>query len=113
MKSRRAAIASSLIFALVVTGARAGRTEESPAVAEARALYTDGLRLYRAGVYDEAIAKLQASYRLVPAPGLLYDMAQAHRLKGDCAAARDLTAPTSTNLRTRRRLPSPARTSPR
>jgi hypothetical protein len=90
VKSRRAAIASSLICALVVTGARAGRTEESPAVAEARALYTDGLRLYRAGVYDEAIAKLQASYRLVPAPGLLYDMAQAHRLKGDCAAARDL-----------------------
>ncbi len=57
---------------------------------EARSLYQTGLESYRAGNYDEAIARLKASYQLVPAPGLLYDLAQAQRLKGDCASARTL-----------------------
>jgi tetratricopeptide (TPR) repeat protein len=54
---------------------------------EARRLAERGLAHYEAGRYAEAIDDFQASYRITPAPGLLYDIAQAQRRKGDCAAA--------------------------
>jgi tetratricopeptide (TPR) repeat protein len=60
------------------------------AEAKARALYESGLRHYRAGEYDQAIENLKDSYQVVPAPGLLYDLAQAYRLKGDCREAQRL-----------------------
>jgi len=56
---------------------------------EARRLYQEGLEHYRRGEYDATIAKLEASYERTPSPGLLYDLAQAHRLKGDCRRALD------------------------
>src|SRR6266700_4342284 len=60
------------------------------AAPEARRLYDEGLEQFRAGNYDAAIAKLEASYARTPAPMLLYDLAQAHRLRRDCARALDL-----------------------
>ncbi len=81
----------SIIVALALAclaGGRPARAETPER--EARHLYQTGLESYRAGNYDDAIARLKASYQLVPAPGLLYDLAQAQRLKGDCASARTL-----------------------
>jgi hypothetical protein len=95
----RGAAALAALLALIVTALAAGRAAaaepaapggaaiEAPADAEARRLYEEGLARYKAGAYDEAIEKLRASYARVPAPGLLYNLAQAHRLKGDCAGA--------------------------
>jgi hypothetical protein len=81
------ALAVALAVALPVLAVGPVVGAETP-VREARHLYEAGLQSYRAGNYDDAIAKLEASYRLVPVAGLLYDLAQAHRLKGDCAGAR-------------------------
>jgi tetratricopeptide (TPR) repeat protein len=49
---------------------------------QARALTEEGLALFRGGRYDEAIARFQTAYTLVPLPGLLFNIAQAYRLKG-------------------------------
>jgi hypothetical protein len=54
---------------------------------EAMRLYDEGLRHFRAGAYDDAIASLQSAYYKTPLPALLYDLGQAYRLKGDCAQA--------------------------
>lgn len=55
--------------------------------AEARRLYEAGLEAFRAGNYQAAIVKFRESHGLSRAPLLLYNLAQAHRLYGDCAAA--------------------------
>jgi tetratricopeptide (TPR) repeat protein len=64
-------------------------TSDAEGVKEARArrLAEAGLQQYRAGAYDEAIASFEAAFALAPAPGLLYNLAQAHRMKGDCPGA--------------------------
>jgi tetratricopeptide (TPR) repeat protein len=59
----------------------------APVPPEARRLTERGLERFAAGRYDEAVSDFEASYALAPVPGLLYDLAQAHRLRGDCAAA--------------------------
>jgi tetratricopeptide (TPR) repeat protein len=64
--------------------------DAAPIDPEARRLAERGLAHYEAGRYDSAIEDFRASYRIKPAPGLLYNLAQAHRLKADCAAALDL-----------------------
>jgi tetratricopeptide (TPR) repeat protein len=53
----------------------------------ARAAFVEGLKSFNIGEYDAAIERFKAAYRLSPAPGLLYNLAQAHRLKGDCSEA--------------------------
>ncbi len=45
--------------------------------------YERGLQHFNLREYDWAIAELKESYRLVPAPLLLFNIAQAHRLNGD------------------------------
>lgn len=54
---------------------------------EARRLFEDGKQQLQAGDYAQAIRSFQGAYDLAPVPGLLYILAQAHRLSGDCAAA--------------------------
>jgi hypothetical protein len=58
----------------------------------ARQLYEEGLRHYGAGEYDDAISKWEVAYQLSKAPLLLFNLGQAHRLKGDCVRARALYA---------------------
>src|SRR6476661_6658016 len=50
--------------------------------AEAKQLYKDAVTQYDLGEYDRAIEKFKAAYELSPAPRLLFDIAQAYRLKG-------------------------------
>jgi hypothetical protein len=50
-------------------------------------LYTEGQAAYDRGDYPAAIARWRAAYRLSGEPGLLFDVAQALRLSGDCASA--------------------------
>src|SRR5690242_7489154 len=51
--------------------------------AEAKTLYEQGLSHYNLGEFDQAIAAFRKSYELTQAPGLLFNIAQAFRLKKD------------------------------
>ena len=50
-------------------------------------LYTEGQAAYDSADYATAVAKWQASYDLSKEPVLLFNLAQAKRLSGDCAGA--------------------------
>jgi tetratricopeptide (TPR) repeat protein len=50
----------------------------------ARALSDQGRQYHDAADYDRAIASYKEAYELAPSPGLLFNMGQAYRLKGDC-----------------------------
>jgi tetratricopeptide (TPR) repeat protein len=54
----------------------------------ARVLTRQGLELYKRGEYQAAIERFKQAYLVAPAPLLLYDVAQAYRLAGDCAQSR-------------------------
>jgi hypothetical protein len=80
-------ISSTALAADQVT--QSGPSTDKPADAEpeARRLAAEGMRLFTVGDYEEAIRAFKASYLRLPAPGLLYNMAQAHRLLGHCPEA--------------------------
>ena len=79
--------------------------DPGPVSPEARRLFEEGKRHLQSREYDAALRKFQESYALYPVPGMLYIMAQAHRLKGDCAMALSFyrrylpVAPSDKNLR--------------
>ncbi|MBI4509483.1 MAG: hypothetical protein HY698_07585 [Deltaproteobacteria bacterium] len=54
---------------------------------EARALYQEGDKFFKLAEYDKAIQAFKKSFLLSNAPLLLFNIAQAYRLKGDCAQA--------------------------
>lgn len=58
-------------------------TTEDAKKAEAKALYEKGLSHYNLGEFDQAIEAFRKSYALTNAPGLLFNIAQAFRLKKD------------------------------
>ena len=72
-----------LIAALITTaGTTAALAQPSP-----ETLYTEGQLAYERGDYAAAITKWQAAYDLSKENGLLFNLAQAKRLAGDCAGA--------------------------
>ena len=72
------AIATIKTSALAAPTADAGTPEQ---------LYAEGQAAYDRADYPTAIAKWQASYDLSNASGLLFNLAQAYRLSGDCRDA--------------------------
>jgi len=52
--------------------------------AKARALAERGRKLHDAGDYANAIAAFTQAYAMAPSPALLFNLAQAYRLQGDC-----------------------------
>lgn len=54
---------------------------------EAERLYTEGQKAYEDKRYDDALVAWQKSYELSKLPGLVFNIAQAHRLKGECTKA--------------------------
>jgi tetratricopeptide (TPR) repeat protein len=52
-----------------------------------QSLYAEGQAAYDRGDFSTAIVKWRASYDLSHASGLLFNLAQAYRLRGDCANA--------------------------
>ena len=61
----------------------------APATARdrARSFSDRGRRHYELGEYDLAIAAYRQAYLTMPSPGVLFNLGQAYRLKGDCRAA--------------------------
>src|SRR5690606_9690752 len=55
--------------------------------AKARALAERGRIAHDQGDYAAAIAAFTEAYAIAPAPGLLFNLAQAYRLKGSCEDA--------------------------
>jgi tetratricopeptide (TPR) repeat protein len=90
------ALRASVLVALLLA-ARAGRADEPPAPApgqdtsarevEAKALYEAGVKHYNLAEYDQAISAYKEAYRLFEAPGFLFNIALAYRMKGDCLQA--------------------------
>jgi hypothetical protein len=108
----RVALVAALLTAFLTTGAARAQGEEGttpdsrkPEQAEpfdpapgapteqnvvsplARDLFAEGLEHFKTRRFKEAVEKFRASYELSHVPGLLYNMAQAQRLNGDCADA--------------------------
>src|SRR5215470_17918444 len=55
--------------------------------AKARALAERGRALHDAGDYASAITAFTQAYVIAPSPALLFNLAQAYRLQGDCEDA--------------------------
>ena len=77
----------ALIALIVAIGAPAHAEPTGAEVDEARRLAARAEVAFDLGEYGVAIADYQAAYRLHPSPGLLYNLAQAYRLSGDCVSA--------------------------
>ena len=76
----------------IVSGSASAHAQEAPAAGDAqkeraRELHAQGLRHYEAGNYGRAIAAYRKAYALVPVPGIMFNLAQAYRLRGDCRRA--------------------------
>jgi tetratricopeptide (TPR) repeat protein len=94
MIATRTSAPRAAVLALVLALVRlADAQPASPAhddrakAAEAAALYDEGKRHFDIGEYAQAIESWKQSYLLSSAPLLLFNIAQAYRLSGNCAQA--------------------------
>ena len=72
-----------VVLAALLASGRPARAQSATAQDQAREQYDKGLTHYNLAEWDEAIAAFKKAYELSHAPGLLYNVAQAQRLKGD------------------------------
>ena len=70
-------------FLVVVTATARAEALDDSQEREARAHFEQATRLYNVGDFDRAIAGYKRAYELSPAPGLLFNIAQAYRAKRD------------------------------
>jgi hypothetical protein len=70
-------------------GAAAPRDGKQDLTPTARDLSDRGLRQYQNGELDAAIESFMGAFALSDNTGLLFNVAQAYRLKGDCALAKE------------------------
>lgn len=70
----------ALVLCLSLSAAAADTREEREALVH----YEEGIKRYNLAQYDLAIESFQAAYLRTKAPELLYNIAQAYRLKGAC-----------------------------
>lgn len=81
MKARSFIVAASILFAPAAVHAEAW---SGTVPAKARALADRGRALHDAGDYANAIAAFTQAYAMAPSPALLFNLAQAYRLQGNC-----------------------------
>ena len=80
-----AVLASALPVANVAHADNALRPEKVPN--KARELAEKGRKHHQAGDYSAAVSAFKEAYVLAPSPGLLFNIAQAYRLDGNCDEA--------------------------
>jgi tetratricopeptide (TPR) repeat protein len=78
------ALRSILLFGVLAALGTRASADPDPAV---RDLVERAQRHFDLGEYDDAIAGYRAAYRADPRPALIYNLAQAYRLEGDCVTA--------------------------
>jgi tetratricopeptide (TPR) repeat protein len=78
-----------LIAAMILGASIAASAQEwsGPVPEKARALADRGRAFHDAGDYDKAIAAFTQAYAMAPSPALLFNLAQAYRLRGNCDTA--------------------------
>jgi len=84
---RRLVLVVCAIAALGTAAAEADPTDATVAMSmpeKAKFLADRGRQLQRDGKFAEALEAYKAAYVLAPSPGLLFNLAQAYRLNGDC-----------------------------
>jgi tetratricopeptide (TPR) repeat protein len=72
------------VLIIVAIAASSGSALAAPTAQE---MYGQGKRAYDAGDYTAAVLAWEQSYALSHEPGLIFNLAQANRLLGDCARA--------------------------
>lgn len=86
-------LARTLLVLLVLGGSAPIALADSPSAEDtrkqARTHFRAGTVFYEAGNYDRAIEEYLAAYKLLPLPDLLFNLAQAYRLKGELREAID------------------------
>jgi len=87
--------AAVLLLLLLTAGGRShasptdGQDKAKDLTLTARDLSDQGLRQYQRGELDNAIESFMGAFALSNNSGLLFNVAQAYRLKGDCGHAKD------------------------
>jgi tetratricopeptide (TPR) repeat protein len=81
---KRAVLLTAVLLALPVAAVAQPATSPEERAGE---LVDEGNRHYNVAEYPEAIAAYKEAYKLVPEPLLLWNLAQAYRLAGDCTNA--------------------------
>jgi tetratricopeptide (TPR) repeat protein len=82
---RSVAIAVIAAAVLAAPAARAGEPEPpQPIPPKARKLVDTGRAAHGKGEYARAVALFKEAYVIAPSPGLLFNLAQAYRLMGNC-----------------------------
>lgn len=77
-------LAFLVVAALAVPAAARADESVSSVPAKARSLAEKGRAAHDAGDYQTAIAAFTQAYAMAPAPALLFNLAQAYRLSGNC-----------------------------
>ncbi len=90
MKAGRTALWLAACVSLAFDLAAQPTPPANDADERARSLHEQGVAAFEAGDYDRAIAAFSEAYELSPAPGILFNLGQAHVAKGpsNCAEAR-------------------------
>ena len=80
----RTAVLVSALLAGAPIAARGDAAWTDPIPAKARTLADRGRAYHDAGDYSNAIAAFTQAYVIAPSPALLFNLAQAYRLQGNC-----------------------------
>lgn len=72
----------ALITAACLAAAAPASAEQIPP--KARKLADHGREMHKRGEYERAITAFKEAYVIAPSPGLLFNLAQAYRLQGNC-----------------------------
>lgn len=75
------------LLAVVSLSARSSAGADMDEKARGKALLAEGLTLMDDGHAQEALAKFEAAYRIVPSPKVLFNMGLAHQALGNAVAA--------------------------
>ena len=82
---RTAVVALASLLAIAPSLARAEEPQPPDVIPmKARALAVKGRAFHDAGDYGDAIIAFKEAYVMAPSPGLLFNLAQAYRLHGNC-----------------------------
>jgi tetratricopeptide (TPR) repeat protein len=75
------------LAAIVVLVSGSVAHADDAAIAHAREVAERGQEHFDRAEWNDAIALFREAYDLYPSPGILYNLGQAYRLKGDCVLA--------------------------